>query len=201
MNLAFVSGFWLGLSLILAIGAQNAFVLRQGLRGDYVFAVCLICAVSDALFIAVGVTGVGAVLEEVPSLFNWLRWAGAAFLFVYGFRSFRSAFLSDHALIADNIQGRSFWPTVGTAFLLTWANPHVYLDTVVLLGTIAAQFGEYDSFFGLGAIVSSFVFFFGLGYGSRILRGFFSNPKSWRILDVLIGAIMWMIAFGLVLPV
>lgn len=197
MYFAFFSGFWLGLSLILAIGAQNAFVLRQGLRGEYVFVVCLICAASDAIFIGAGVSGVGALVEMNPKIVTWLSYGGAAFLFVYGLRAFYSAFFSIDALVADNPTGRGFGATVATAFVITWANPHVYLDTVVLLGSIAAQFGEHAYVFASGAIVASFTFFFGLGYGSRVLRKFFANPRSWRILDVIVGSVMWAIAFKL----
>ena len=200
MYFSFFSGFWLGLSLIVAIGSQNAFVLRQGLRGEHVFIVCLICALSDAIFITVGVSGVGALVALNPGLAVWLSYGGAAFLFVYGLRSFYSAFFSNEALVADKPSGRGLWPTIMTALILTWANPHVYLDTVVLLGSVAAQYGEYAPFFGMGAVLASFIFFFGLGYGSQAMRGFFANPRSWRILDIFVGAVMWTIAVKLVLP-
>lgn len=200
MNIAFVSGFWLGLSLLLAIGAQNAFVLRQGIRGEYVFVVCLICAVSDAALIALGVAGMGAIVDLYPWLIDWLRYGGAAFLFVYGGRSLYSAFSQSHAIETNGRgAGLPLGQVVATCLLLTWANPHVYLDTLVLLGSIAAQFGPYDVVFAFGAIVASFTFFFALGYGARSLRGTFTSPSAWRALDAFVGAVMWAIAFGLVL--
>lgn len=197
MNLAFVSGFWLGFSLILAIGAQNAFVLRQGLKGEHVLLVVLICAVSDAFLIMAGVLGMGAFVMLHENLVDYLRWAGVAFLLFYGARSFWSAWTSGKSLEATNGKNTDAWSIAVTCFLLTWANPHVYLDTVVLLGSVAAQFGDESRLFGAGAVVSSFVFFFGLGYGARALRKPFANPTAWRILDALVGMVMWAIAFSL----
>ena len=197
MNLALISGFSLGFSLILAIGAQNAFVLRQGLRGEHVFIVALICALSDSVLITLGVSGMGAFVKTHPSIIEWLRWAGVAFLLFYGVRSFRSALRSDHVLEAAENVSAPLWPTIGTALILTWANPHVYLDTVVLLGSVATQFGQNAFFFGVGAAIASFVFFFGLAYGASILRGPFRSPRAWRALDIFVGIIMWAIAFGL----
>ena len=197
MNFALLSGFSLGFSLILAIGAQNAFVLRQGIRGENVFLVCLICAASDAALIAIGVSGMGAVAVQYPWMIEWLRWAGVAFLFYYGARSLLSAFRSDQSLEAENGSSRTLWPTVVTAFVLSWMNPHVYIDTVVVLGSVATQFGDNAFYFGAGAVISSFVFFFGLGYGASILRAPFRNPTAWRILDVFVALVMWSVAFAL----
>ncbi|MCK0148985.1 LysE/ArgO family amino acid transporter [Marivita sp. S6314] len=192
-----VPGFFLGLSLILAIGAQNAFVLRQGLRRAHVFAVCLTCAVSDAILIAAGVAGFGALTEALPGLEWTMRVLGAAFLFWYGWRSFMSARKGGQALTAGQEAG-SLRAALLTCLALTWLNPHVYLDTVVLLGAISAQYPSQLAF-ALGAMTASFVFFFSLGYGARLLAPLFARPRAWQVLDVLIGAVMWAIALKLLL--
>lgn len=192
----FLPGYLLGLSLILAIGAQNAFVLRQGLRREHVFWVCLTCGVSDAVLIAVGVAGFGALSERMPWFETVMRFGGAAFLLWYGWRSARSAWQGGQALQADGGTQRALLPTILTVLALTWLNPHVYLDTVVLLGSISAQ---YDNrvLFGAGAVSASLTFFFMLGYGARLLAPLFGRPTSWRVLDGLIALTMWAIAAGL----
>ena len=193
-----LAGFGLGLSLILAIGAQNAFVLRQGLRQEHVFAVCLTCALSDAILIAAGVSGFGILVTKLPWLEPVMRWGGAAFLIVYGARAFWAAWKGGGHLDAAG-QGRaSLKGVLLTCLLLTWANPHVYLDTVVLLGSVAAQYPAKVNF-ALGAMTASFAFFFSLGYGARLLAPLFARPAAWRLLDVLVGAIMWMVAGSLLL--
>lgn len=192
-----VAGFGLGLSLILAIGAQNAFVLRQGLRGAHVFAVCLTCAASDAILIVAGVAGFGLLIDAAPWIAPVMRWAGAAFLLAYGALAFRSAWRGGGSLQAAGAETGSLRVALATCLALTWLNPHVYLDTVVLLGSVAAQWQRLP--FGVGAVMASFVFFFSLGYGARLLRPFFARPMAWRVLDVLIGCVMWAIAAGLVL--
>lgn len=195
---AFFPGFALGLTLILAIGAQNAFVLRQGLRLQHVFCVCLTCALSDAVLIAAGVAGFGALATAVPWFETLMRYGGAAFLIWYGFQNARSAWQGGHALAADGAAQTSLRRTILTLLALTWLNPHVYLDTVVLLGSIAAQY-ESRLAFGAGAVTASFVFFFSLGYGARLLGPFFSKPRSWQILDGVIALTMWAIALKLLL--
>lgn len=192
-----LNGFWLGLSLILAIGAQNAFVLRQGVRQDHVFAVCLTCALSDAVLIVAGVAGFGALAEAVPLLEPVMRYGGAAFLLWYGLRSFLSAWRGGQSLTPQEGKQQSLRAALVTCLSLTWLNPHVYLDTVVLLGSISAQ-AESKLAFGIGAVIASFTFFFGLGYGARYLRPLFARPSAWRILDGLVGVIMWAIAAKLV---
>ncbi len=193
-----LAGFGLGLSLILAIGAQNAFVLRQGLRQEHVFAVCLTCALSDAIMIAAGVSGFGILVTKLPWLEPVMRWGGAAFLIVYGARAFWAAWKGGGHLDAAG-QGRaSLKGVLLTCLLLTWANPHVYLDTVVLLGSVAAQYPAKVNF-ALGAMTASFAFFFSLGYGARLLAPLFARPAAWRLLDVLVGAIMWTVAGSLLL--
>lgn len=195
---AFFPGFLLSLSLIVAIGAQNAFVLRQGLRREHVFWVCLTCGTSDAVLIAGGVAGFGVLAQKLPWFETAMRYGGAAFLMWYGWRNARSAWEGGHALQADGITGRPLGSTLLTLLAITWLNPHVYLDTVVLIGSISAQ---YDNriWFGAGAVLASISFFFLLGYGARVLAPLFAKPTSWRILDGLISFTMWAIAAGLLL--
>ncbi len=195
---AFAPGFALSLTLILAIGAQNAFVLRQGLRKSHVFWVCLTCAVSDALLIAAGVAGFGALGQALPWFEPVMRYGGAAFLIWYGARNAMSAWRGGAALEAEGINTQSLRSTILTLLALTWLNPHVYLDTVVLLGSISAQYDNRLAF-GVGAVSASFVFFFGLGYGARLLSPLFAMPRSWQILDGLIAVTMWAIAAKLLL--
>ncbi|GAL21190.1 transporter LysE family [Vibrio maritimus] len=194
----FFTGFSLGLSLILAIGAQNAFVLKQGLKRHYVFVVCAVCAISDAALITAGVSGFGVVIEKYPQVEQVARYAGAAFLFVYSFQSFRSAISSSHQLDPEGDANSSLAKTVLICLALTWLNPHVYLDTVVLLGSISTQYAPEQLSFGLGAVTASFVFFFSLGYGARLLTPIFHKPISWKILEALVGCIMLAIAISLV---
>ncbi|PSL22091.1 LysE/ArgO family amino acid transporter [Shimia abyssi] len=195
-----LAGFLLGFSLIMAIGAQNAFVLRQGLRGDYVLSLVLTCALSDALLITAGVAGFGALIAANPWALNLVRWAGAAFLFVYGAMNFRAAWVGGGKLEDKGGTAGSLKGAISTCLLLTWANPHVYLDTVVLLGGISAQY-ELQWAFGVGAAISSFVFFFMLGFGARFLRPVFTSARAWRTLDVFVGITMWAIATKLVIGV
>jgi L-lysine exporter family protein LysE/ArgO len=191
-------GFLLGLSLILAIGAQNAFVLRQGLMRQHVFAVCLVCALSDALLIAAGVAGFGMLVERHPGLPQVMTWLGAAFLFVYGLGRLRAALHPDGLRPADR-PAPSLRAAVSACLAFTWLNPHVYLDTVVLLGGIASRFAPSDRvLFGLGAVSASFAFFFALGYGARLLAPLFTRPAAWRWLDLGVGVTMWLPAFWLV---
>ncbi len=199
MTTAFLPGFLLGLSLIMAIGAQNAFVLRQGLRREHVFAVCLACALSDAVLIAAGVAGFGLAVATLPWLEPALRYGGAAFLFAYAARSLRSALRSRHDSLAPSSRetaGR--WAALATCLAFTWLNPHVYLDTVVLLGSVSSQYDGHKPAFALGAILASFTFFFALGYGARLLRPIFADPKAWKALDALVAMAMFGIGLKLV---
>tara|TARA_R110000787_G_scaffold52940_8_gene124459 strand:- start:137 stop:736 length:600 start_codon:yes stop_codon:yes gene_type:complete len=198
MLTSFVPGFLLSLSLIVAIGAQNAFVLRQGLRREHVFWVCLTCGMSDAVLIASGVAGFGALAQAVPWFETVMRYGGAAFLLVYGAQNALSAWRGGEVLQADGHAPASLRRTLLTLLALTFLNPHVYLDTLVLLGSISAQYEDRMAF-GLGAVLASLVFFFALGYGARLLQPVFAKPLSWRILDGLIALTMWMIAATLVL--
>ena len=194
---AFFSGFGLGLSLILAIGAPNAFVLRAGLLQRYVLTVCLTCALSDALLIYLGVNGFGRFVQSAPLLLDVMRYGGALFLVFYGAKSALSAWRGGAGLQAEG-EFSTLRAAVLTCLALTWLNPHVYLDTVILLGSVAVQ-SQQPQLFGSGAILASFVFFFALGYGAQLLAPLFSKPGAWRILDFGIAIVMFSIAFGLVL--
>lgn len=196
----FVEGCGTGAGLIIAIGAQNAFVLKQGILKNHVFVTVLICALLDALLISLGVGGFGALLTTNILLLNFAKWGGAGFLFYYGFRSFRAVFKSESLIIESGPERPTLKSTILITLALTLLNPHVYLDTVVLLGSIGAQFPPSERFFfALGAMVASFIWFFALGYGARYLETFFQKPLSWKILDFLIGCIMWAIALSLLL--
>ncbi len=191
------AGFLLGVSLIVAIGAQNAFLLRQGLLRQHVFILCLICALSDALLIVVGVFGFGTLVSQAKWLIDAVTLGGAIFLFVYGFMAFRRV-MSPDAMKAASQGAGNLAKAIATCLALTYLNPHVYLDTVVLVGGLSANYQGIDrAAYGVGAATGSFVWFFALGYGARLLVGVFENPKAWQILDFLIGCIMWLIAASL----
>lgn len=195
-----LTGFATGLSLILAIGAQNAFVLRQGLLRAHVFWLCLLCATSDAILIAAGVAGFGAVTAMFPALPRIMALAGAAFLLVYGLIRLRAAWRGDYALV---LAGKSagLWATLATGAAFTWLNPHVYLDMLGLLGSISTGFPEQADkiAFALGAMTASYVFFFSLGYGARYLAPLMQSSRAWRILDSGIAVVMFALAAGLIL--
>jgi L-lysine exporter family protein LysE/ArgO len=213
---ALLAGPGLGLSLIVAIGAQNVFVLRQGIRREHVFVVAAICAVSDAALIAAGVGGMGAALQAAPWLVGVARWAGAAFLVGYAIVAARRALrgteaglvVEESAPEADSparggvatATRTAVLPVVLTCLALTWLNPHVYLDTVVLLGSVGATFGDQRWVFAAGAMLASVAWFFSLAYGARLLGGVLATPRAWRILDGLIAVVMLAIAVSLVLP-
>ncbi|MEM9124421.1 MAG: LysE/ArgO family amino acid transporter [Pseudomonadota bacterium] len=192
-----IAGFVLGFSLILAIGAQNAFVLRQGLLREHVFVLCLTCAVSDAILIGAGVAGFGTLAQAVPWFETVMRYGGAIFLIWYGLRSFYSAWQGGAAIQTGAGGQTSLRAALLTVLAFTWLNPHVYLDTVVLIGSISAQYPDRLGF-AAGAMASSFVFFFSLGYGARILSPVFARPRAWQVLDGLIGVVMFAIALKLV---
>lgn len=193
------AGFTLSISLILAIGAQNAFVLKQGLKQQHVFVVCLICALSDALLIAAGVAGFGIMVQKFPLIEQIARYAGALFLFFYAAVSFKSASISDHILKAEGEEVGNVFSAVLTCLAFTWLNPHVYLDTVVLLGSVSTQYPGQKLAFGAGAVSASFVFFFTLGYGAKLLIPMFKKPKAWKVLDFLIGFIMLALGISLLI--
>lgn len=194
----FITGFFVGLSLILAIGAQNAFVLKQGLKGRYVLTVVLICAGSDALLITAGVGGFHWLVTEYPGIEQIARYAGAAFLLVYGAMSFYSALIRRHQLNPASDSLHSHSKTVLICLGFTWLNPHVYLDTLMLIGSISSQYPGQQVAFASGAVSASFVFFGSLGYGAAALRPFFARPNAWKILEFIIGVVMWSIAAQLI---
>ncbi|MET1019207.1 MAG: LysE/ArgO family amino acid transporter [Microterricola sp.] len=248
-----LAGLGLGLSLIIAIGAQNVFVLRQGIRREHVLAVVILCAVSDAALIAVGISGIGAVLEQLPWLLPVARWAGAVFLIGYGLLAARRALRPGATgLLADTAGGRdeseleavavstsaasvgtaslstasasaggaepsgaaasaqrqgktgrragTLGAALATAFALTWLNPHVYLDTVFLLGSVANGYGEARWLFGAGAIIASVLWFTSLGFGARYLGRWLATPRAWRIVDGAIAVVMVVLGVLLVVP-
>lgn len=199
---AFTQGLLLGAGLIVAIGSQNAFVLRQGLKRDRVFLVCIICALSDALLIAVGVSGTGTLVASSDVVGQVARVGGALFLGFYGLRALKAAIEGQYLDLAKGVPVAGSTLTIAlTALAFTYLNPHVYLDTVVLLGSIAGQFdGDERMLFGLGAILASFAWFFALGYGARLLVPVFKKPSAWRVLDLFIALIMFVLAAGLIKP-
>ncbi len=240
MTTALLAGFGLGLSLIVAIGAQNLFVLRQGIRREYALAVAAVCAVSDAALIALGVSGLGFVLHSAPWLVTAVRWAGFAFLLCYGVLAARRALRgSGEALVVDGAtpvataretahprrDGQRdapsrhecpvspdagaavataaparLLPVLATCLALTWLNPHVYLDTVFLLGSVASTHGADRWWFAAGAATASVVWFFALALGARYLGRWLATPRAWRILDGVIAVVMIAIAVSLVWP-
>jgi len=200
MLIAAGTGFITAFSLILAIGAQNAFVLRQGVLKTHVFWLCLFCAVSDAILITAGVAGFGRIVTFYPGFPKLMSWAGAAFLFFYGAVKFRDARRGDYQMALSG-QSAGFWATIAVAAAFTWLNPHVYLDTLGLIGAVSTQFYAPPAklAFAIGAVSASFTFFFSLGYGARLLAPIMKSPRSWRILDNLIGSVMWVLAVSLLL--
>lgn len=207
-----VAGLAAGLSLIVAIGAQNAFVLRQGLRREHVLPVVLVCALSDLVLIAAGTAGLGALVTGAPALLAVVRWGGAAFLLTLAALAARRALRPDSLDPASGVGATSARSAVGTSLALTWLNPHVYLDTVLLLGSLAAGYaaahaGGADApgpdvarwLFGAGAMVASIVWFTALGFGARLLAPIFARPVAWRVLDGAIAVVMAAIGVSLLL--
>ena len=189
-----LAGFLLGASLIIAIGAQNAFVLKLGIVGKHVFTVAIICAISDAVLIVIGIVGFGIILQSAPWLITIVTYLGAGFLLVYGALAFRRA-LAVQSLHTARDANITLTKTVVTVLSLTFLNPHVYLDTVILLGSLSTSYLGADKIaFGAGAVFASFAWFFSLAYGARMLAPIFEKPTSWRILEFFIGVVMWSIA-------
>ena len=191
---AALHGYVVALSLIMAIGAQNAFVLRQGIRREHVAAVVAVCAISDAILIGAGVAGFGAVSGAVPWIGAAMRWAGVAFLLVYGALRFRAALRGGEALQPAAGAAAPLRRVLATCLVLTWANPHVYLDTVVLMGSISAQYAPHGVAFGVAAALGSLSFFAALGFGARFLAPVFARPQAWVWLEIVVGCTMWAIA-------
>lgn len=203
VNLPLLSGFALGASLIIAIGAQNAFVLRQGLRREHVFVVAAVCAGVDLVLIVFGAAGFGTLVARFPAITAVAAWGGAVFLAGYGALALRSAIRPGH-LDADDpeaaLPARTLRATVATTFAVSLLNPHVYLDTIVLLGGLGAQYAMPGrAYFALGAASASIVWFFSLAFGARLLAPVFERPVAWRVLDLVIAGIMFWISASLVL--
>ena len=196
---AFITGFFLGISLILAIGAQNAFVLRQGLMRQHIFYFSLFCALSDALLICLGIGGISYFFNNfINENSNLLFGFSAIWLSIYGIIRLKTVFKTNAIIEIENLTSKKLPQTIAILALLTFANPHVYLDTVILIGSISQQFtGDFKIAFGLGASLSSFIFFFGLAYGSKVLIPFMQKSSSWRILDFIIALVMFTIAIKL----
>jgi L-lysine exporter family protein LysE/ArgO len=194
----FIQGFGTGGALIVAIGAQNAFVLSQGVRGNYHVIIALVCIFCDAVFITLGVAGLGAVVSTNPSLSQWVAWGGAVFLLFYGFLSLRSAIRGGSLETRDRAV-RSFRAAIITTLAVTLLNPHFYLDTVILLGSVSSQFqGGNRLYFGAGAVSASTLWFICLSLGGRMLAPLFKKQASWRLLDGLVCVTMWAIAVSLI---
>lgn len=197
---AFVHGLTSTALLVMAIGAQNAFVLRQGLRREHVLPVVLVCALSDAVLLQAGVWGMGGVLAAHPQWAQWMRWAGALFLAGYAVQAAGRALRPGQLLVSANGPGASLRATVLTVTALTWLNPHVYLDTVVLLGTMASPYPAWGrAAFAVGGALASALWFLSLGFGARWLAPVFASPGAWRVLDAVTAATMLLLAGVMVL--
>ncbi len=195
-----LEGFLVSLGLIVAIGAQNAFILKQGLKKEHIFWLCLICSLSDAILIICGVKGVGIFIAKSQIFLLAITIFGAIFLFGYGFISLKSAFKNEALHVKKQDKNQTFKKAVFSVLALTFLNPHVYLDTFLLIGSIGGAYSpQNQNLFILGAVSASFAWFFSLGYGTKVLIPLFNKPKTWKILDFLIAIIMFFIAFGLVL--
>jgi len=203
MIFIFLKGMVLGASLIIAIGLQNAFILRQGIKNRHIFASALTASSIDVLLIGAGVLGFGYLIEQHPDLIQWITWGGAAFLVFYGIKSLMSAFKPAQLNDEDakgSIKDGSVKETILIILGISLLNPHVYLDTVVLIGGLSASYGDIGKYyFGGGAMIASFMWFFALGYGARLLAPLFKTPRAWQILDILIAITMFAIAVSLVL--
>lgn len=192
----FLSGFLLGLSLIIAIGSQNAFVLKQGLKREHIFFICLFCALSDAILISAGVGGFGAVTARYPHIVDIAKFAGVVFLLGYGLQSLYASVRLSQALTVESQVVSSLKKALLLCFGFTWLNPHVYLDTLVLVGMVSTG-ASSKVVFAAGAVSASFFFFFALGYGARLLKPLFAKPKAWNVLDALVGILMLYLAWHL----
>lgn len=194
----YLQGLAVGLSLIIAIGAQNAFILKQGLKKQHVFWVCLVCAFSDSMLIILGVSGFSTILLHYPQIILFAKWGGALFLFFYGFQHLVQALKKQSGIQLDAESDSNLVQILLICLALTWLNPHVYLDTVILLGSISMQF-EQPVYFAFGAVSASWLFFFALGYGAQMMTPIFASAKAWQILDGGIALVMWGVAISLLL--
>lgn len=193
---ALISGFFASLSLIIAIGAQNAFVIKQGLLRSHVTLVVVFCSLADALFIVLGIGGLGTLVQSQPRVLEYIRWFGVAYLTWFGIKSVRAA-LSMQTLTVGTSSERSALKVLLSLFTFTFLNPHVYLDTVILLGSIANQFSNHRWYFALGASMASILWFTTIGYGARAASQYMTRPIFWKVLDSVIAVIMFSIAITL----
>ena len=196
MNLAFVSGFFLSLSLIVAIGPQNAFVLRQGLLRQHVLPVAFFCAVSDIILITIGVFGLGSIITEIAWLSPYMFMAGGTWLAGYGFLRLKGAYIADSYLEVTSTEETGLKLVLTNCAALTWLNPHVYIDTLVLIGTVSIRFDDTLQF-GIGACLASIIFFFSLAFGARVFSPLMTSRKAWQLLDVIIAIIMFILAYSM----
>ena len=196
MNTAFLTGFLLSFSLILAIGPQNAFVLRQGLLRQHVLPIALFCTLSDITLISLGIFGFGSIISDFDNFSQYMFVIGGVWLSGYGFLRLKGAYLADSFLEASNEQKSDIKLVLTNCAVLTWFNPHVYIDTLILIGTVSIRFKD-PLYFGLGACLASFIFFFSLAFGARLLSPFMSSKKAWQILDLVIASIMFVLAFSM----
>ena len=187
------------MSLIIAIGAQNAYILKQGLKQQHVFVLCAICSLSDAILITAGILGFDIIVQKIPLIEQITRYVGAAFLFVYAATNFKLAFATNSTIKIEDKQESSMLTSVLTCLAFTWLNPHVYLDTVIILGSISTQHIDQQLAFNIGAVTASFFFFFSLGYGAKYLAPFFKSPKSWQVLECITGLIMLFLGIRLLI--
>ncbi len=196
MNTAFLSGFLLSLSLILAIGPQNAFVLRQGLLKQHVLPIALFCTLSDIILILLGIFGFGSIISNFDNFSQYMFAIGGVWLSGYGFLRLKGAYLADSFLEASNEKESNLKLVLINCAVLTWFNPHVYIDTLILIGTVSIRF-EDSLHFGLGACLASVIFFFSLAFGARFLSPYMSSKKAWQILDLVIASIMFILSFSM----
>jgi len=196
MVTGFLTGFFLGLSLIIAIGPQNTFLIRQGILGQHVFIIALFCSVSDSILIIIGVAGISLFLNNIDiETSNWLFGLSSIWLAGYGIIRLVSVFKSNEKLHIEITTSKKILPTLTAIAILTFLNPHVYLDTMVLIGSVSQQFSDENKFaFAFGALTASFIFFFSLAYGAKLLAPILKNPTSWRFLDSIVSAVMFTIA-------
>jgi len=196
---AFLTGLFLGLSLIVAIGAQNAFVIRSGILRNHIFYIALFCAISDSLLIIIGITGISFFLKDFMNEFsNIIFGFSALWLFSYGLLRIRSALINNYLTVDNNSKSSSLLKAISIVAVFTFVNPHVYLDTMILIGSISQQFLDTNRiYFAIGACTASFIWFFSIAYGAKLLTPIMQKPAHWRNLDLLIALIMFVIAFNL----
>ena len=196
---AFLTGLFLGLSLIVAIGAQNAFVIRSGILRNHIFYIALFCAISDSLLIILGIAGISFFLKDFINEFsNIIFGFSALWLFSYGLLRIRSALINNYITVDNNSKSSSLLKAISIVAIFTFVNPHVYLDTMILIGSISQQFLDTNRiYFAIGACTASFIWFFSIAYGAKLLTPIMQKPSHWRNLDLLIALIMFVIAFNL----